>query len=143
MIYIASDHAGWRTKEVIKNCLAKKGKVFIDLSSPYFNPQDDYPLIAKKVARQVAKNKNSWGVLICDTGIGMSIAANRVKGIRAALVFNDWMVLRARKHEDANIIVFGEELQKPEKAVKMLEKFLRIKFSGANRHRRLSKPGLL
>ncbi len=139
MIYIASDHAGWDLKEYIKKYFNKKGVKYLDLSNPYFDKKDDYPIFGKKVANSVYKDKRSKGILICDTGIGMSIAANRKKGIRAALVFNEWMAERARQHNDANILVLGAELQSKKKTLKMIDIFLSTPFSKAARHRRRVK----
>jgi ribose 5-phosphate isomerase B len=136
MIYIATDHAGWKTKEAIKDWLVKKGLPFADKSEKFFDAKDDYPGFANLVAKAVKKDVNAIGVLICDTGVGMAIAANRVKGIRAALVFNNWMARRAREHNHANIIVFGDELQKIPQVITMLQTFLKTKFSSASRHRR-------
>ncbi len=139
MIYIASDHAGWDLKEYIKKYFDKKGIKYLDLSNPYFDKKDDYPVFAKKVAGSVYKDKRSKGILICDTGIGMSIAANRKKGIRAALVFNEWMAERSRQHNDANVLVLGAELQSKKKALRMIDIFLSTPFSKAVRHRRRVK----
>lgn len=139
MLYIASDHAGWKTKEHLKKYLDKKHVKYEDLSSKKYNPHDHYPEFAQAVAKKVLKEKGSFGVLVCDSGAGMLVAANRFKGIRATLLLNNWTTLRARKHEDANVAVFGEELTKPRTAAKLLGKFLRLDFSSADRHRKRIK----
>lgn len=139
MLYIASDHDGWETKEYLKKYLDKKGIEYSDLSSKGHDPKDNYPEFAQAVAKSVLKDKGAFGVLVCDSGAGMSIAANRYKGIRATLLLDEWTTLRARKDEDANVAVFGRKLTKPRKAAALLSKFLRIEFSKKPRHKRRIK----
>ncbi len=135
MLYIASDHAGWELKEKIKSYLDKKNIKYQDLSNISFDEKDDYPVFAQKLSKLVVKNK-AKGILICDTGIGMSIVANKHKGVRAALAFNEWMAERSRQHNDANILVLGAQLYGVRKAIRMIEVFLKTKFSKVSRHKK-------
>ena len=139
MIYLGADHAGWKTKEYFKKYLKRKDLGFKDFSSPVYNSKDDYPIIAEKVAKKVARDKESLGILICDSGTGMAVAANKVKGIRAALVFNNWMARHAKADDHANVLVFGEALQRPDQAVRMYQAFMLVRNSSASRHLRRLK----
>ena len=108
-IFISSDHAGFKLKEAIKIYLSKKKINFQDLG-PNNNNSVDYPDFARKVARKVKTSKNNIGILVCGSGIGMSIAANRHKNIRAAQCFNSKSTKLSRLHNDANIITLGSRL---------------------------------
>lgn len=99
----------------------------------------DYPEYARKVANKVAGDKSSLGVLICRTGIGMSISANKVKGIRAALCYNPQIAIQSRKHNDANIICFGADYLSFKDAWQSLQNFLNTKFEGGRHKRRIDK----
>lgn len=130
--FIASDHAGYELKEYLKGKYA-----FIDLGT--FNDSSvDYPDYAKKVCKYVLKEK-ARGVLICGTGIGMSMAANRYKGIRAALCNDVGVAELARLHNDANILVLGGRVTKPLEAEKIVKRFFEAKFSNENRHKKRIK----
>jgi len=109
-IFISSDHAGFKLKEIIKLYLTKKKLNFIDLG-PINDARVDYPLFAHKVARKVKTNQNHVGILVCGSGIGMNIVANRHKNIRAAQCFNLKSAKLSRLHNDANIITLGARLQ--------------------------------
>lgn len=139
--YIGADHAGFKTKETLKRHLAKKGIGTIDLGAFDNNPVD-YPDFAEKVAEKVASDKGSFGLLVCGTGIGMGIAANKVKGIRAANPFDSYTAKVAREHNDANIICLGGRTYKPTQAKRILDAFLKAKPMGEQRHaRRIEKIG--
>ncbi len=139
-VYLGADHAGTRLKEVLKVALIEDGHVLQDVSPAAPEGGDDYPNYAFAVAEHVRRNKESLGILVCDTGIGMAVAANKVPGITAALVTNTFAARRAREHNDANILVLGSEEIKPAEAVKLMRIFLNTPFSHAERHdRRMRK----
>ena len=132
--YIGSDHAGFKTKESLQKFLEKKGIQTLDLGT-HDEESVDYPDYAEKVAKKVAKDKGSFGLLICGTGIGMSIAANKVKGIRAANPFDTKTATLARAHNNANIICLSGREYKAEFAKKILNAFLNAKPSKLARHK--------
>ena len=107
-IFISSDHAGYKLKDYIKNNIHKKNKIF-DLG-PFDTKSVDYPLYAHKLAKNVKKSKNNFGILICGSGTGMNIVANKHKNIRAALCFSVKSTKLSRLHNDANIITLGSRL---------------------------------
>jgi ribose 5-phosphate isomerase B len=130
-IFIASDHAGFAMKQYL---LEYSGFKMIDLGTD--SPEScDYPVFAKKLSDEILNVENGYGVLICNTGIGMTIAANRRRGIRAALCFNEKMAELSRRHNDANIIVFGSGIITNETALNCLRLFFNAEFE-AGRHRR-------
>jgi ribose 5-phosphate isomerase B len=133
-IYIGADHAGFSYKDKIKKELNKKYNVQ-DLS-PKFKEGDDFPDVAFKVAEKVSKNKNSKGVLICGSGAGMVIAANKVKGIRAVEIYDKYSAKMSREHNDANIATFGERDISFEKMKSLLNIWLKTKVSNEERHHR-------
>ncbi|MDO8511743.1 MAG: RpiB/LacA/LacB family sugar-phosphate isomerase [bacterium] len=142
-IYFGADHDGNPLKEVIKNELKRDGYEIYDLSPSTPEGGDDYPDYAFAVAEEIAKDADARGILICDTGIGMSIAANKIKGARAALVLDTFGAKRAREHNDANIIVFGTSEIKKNVAIESTKYFLETMFSSAERHvRRVGKINL-
>ena len=108
-IFISSDHAGFNLKENIKIFLRKKKYSFIDIG-PKNNNRVDYPIYAHAVARKVKKNKNYRGILVCGSGMGMNITANRHKNIRAAQCYNPKSTKLSRLHNDSNIITLGSRL---------------------------------
>lgn len=137
-ILIANDHSGFILKNKIVKYLLDKNISVLDYGT---NTQEtvDYPDYAKKVVDGILEESAPLGILICVTGIGMSIAANRVSGIRAALCFDLFMAERARAHNDANILVLGAEILEENMAYQMVDKFLKTKFEGGRHSRRLSK----
>lgn len=135
MIYLASDHAGFALKEKIKGWLGEMSQAFQDLGPTEFNPNDDYPVYAKPVAEKVSAG-DGQGILVCDTGEGMTIAANRYPGVRATLVTDELTAERSREHNDSNVLVLGAELQGEEQAKRFLEIWLETPFSDAPRHER-------
>jgi len=142
-IYLGADHAGWERKEKIKEWLSVDGLNFEDLSSPWPDPEDDYPDVAFKVAEQVAAENETLGVLICGSGIGMCTAANKVKGIRAATVYNVWMAEVSRKDNDANILCLPGRTLEDNEVKEIIKIWLETNFSGENRHtRRINKINL-
>ncbi len=127
--FIASDHAGFALKNALKEKLKEKF-AFIDLG-PFSSDSVDYPDFAEKLAKKIVEEKGALGILVCGTGIGMSIAANKIKGIRAATIYDEFSAKAAREHNDANIACFGARTIDVENAVKMAEIFLATKFAGA------------
>ena len=136
-IFISSDHAGYRLKDYIKNNITKKIKVF-DLG-PFDTKSVDYPLYAHKLAKNVKKSKNNFGILICGSGTGMNIVANKHKNIRAAQCFSVKSTKLSRLHNDANIITLGSRLISKKNALNYVRIFLRTKFEGGRHLRRVKK----
>ena len=137
-IFISSDHAGYELKEDIKSHLSKKKLSFQDLG-PFNDDRVDYPDYAHKVARKVKANKSNVGILVCGSGMGMNIAANRHKNIRAAQCFNLKSTKLSRLHNDANIITLGSRLLSKKNALKFISVFLNTKFEGGRHTKRIRK----
>ena len=137
-IFISSDHAGFNLKEIIKKFLLKKKLKFNDLG-PYNNNKVDYPDFAHKVAKKVKIKRNHVGILVCGSGMGMNMAANRHKNIRAAQCFNLKSAKLARLHNDANIITLGSRLLTKKNALNCVSVFLNTKFEGGRHRKRIKK----
>ena len=137
-ICIASDHAGYKLKENIKDFLIKKNVSIFDLG-PMNENSVDYPDYAKKVANRVKANKSDIGILVCGSGTGMAISANKIKGIRAAVCYNVKSTRLSRLHNNANIISLGSRLTKKNTAIKLVSIFLNTKFEGGRHLRRVKK----
>jgi len=137
-IFISSDHAGFKLKEDIKSHLSKKKLSFQDLG-PFNEDRVDYPDYAHKVARKVKANKSNVGILVCGSGMGMNIAANRHKNIRAAQCFNLKSTKLSRLHNDANIITLGSRLLTKKLAINCVNTFLNTKFEGGRHSKRIKK----
>ena len=137
-IFISSDHAGFQLKETIKNYLTKKKMKFIDLG-PINDNSVDYPDYAHKLAKKVKISKNNVGILVCGSGTGMNIAANKHKNIRAAQCFNTKSTKLSRLHNDANIITLGSRLITKKNALKFISVFLNTKFDGGRHLKRVKK----
>jgi len=138
MYVIASDHGGLELKEAILHfCKTRKMDVR-DLGTN--GPESvDYPDFGEKVARAVSSGEVEAGILICGTGIGMSIVANKFPGVRAALAHDEFTAQMAKEHNNANILVMGGRVQTPEQGVKMVTSWLDSKFEGGRHQRRLDK----
>jgi ribose 5-phosphate isomerase B len=137
-IFVSSDHAGYKLKEVIKLHLSKKKISFVDMG-PQNDDRVDYPDFAHKVAKRVKTNKNNVGILVCGSGMGMNIAANRHKNIRAAQCFNLKSTKLSRLHNDANIITLGSRLLSKKLALSCVIAFLNTKFEGGRHLKRIKK----
>ena len=137
-IFISSDHAGFTLKESIKVFLNKKGYKYSDLG-PTNDNRVDYPDFAHKVAKKVKNNKNNVGILVCGSGMGMNITANRHKNIRAAQCFNLKSTKLSRLHNDANIITLGSRLLSKKLALNCVIAFLNTKFEGGRHLKRIKK----
>ncbi len=136
-IFIASDHAGYKLKNTIIVRFSKKQKI-IDLG-PKTKDSVDYPDYAKKLSKKVASNSGSFGILVCGSGMGMAIAANKTKNIRAALCYSNKNTKLSRLHNNANIITLGERLINKNKAINLIKTFLSTKFEGGRHLRRIKK----
>ena len=137
-VCIASDHAGFRLKEIIKDFLINKNISIIDLG-PMNENSVDYPDYAKKVSHRVNMKKSQVGILVCGSGTGMAISANKTKKIRAAVCYNLKSTRLSRQHNDANIIVLGARLTKKKTALKLVSIFFETKFEGGRHLRRVKK----
>ena len=136
-IFISSDHAGFNLKKNIIKKLSKKLKI-IDLG-PNSVESVDYPDYAQKLSKKVASNSRNLGILICGSGIGMSISANKNKKIRAALCYSIKSTKLSRLHNNANIITLGARLINKNKALNLIRVFLKTKFEGGRHLRRVKK----
>ena len=136
--YIATDHAGYALKEFTKNYVQELGHEIIDLG-PDSADRVDYPDYAKKCAKKVIEDKGSFGILICGTGIGISIAANKVEGIRAALCHDAYTASATRAHNDANILCFGERVVGKGVIESMIDAFCNTEFEGGRHAGRVDK----
>ena len=137
-ICIGSDHAGYKLKEFIKDFLIKKNVSIIDLG-PNDENSVDYPDYAKKVSNRVKSKKSDVGILVCGSGTGMSISANKIKGIRAAVCYNLRSTRLCRQHNNANIIAIGSRLIQKKEALRLIKIFLETKFEGGRHLRRINK----
>ena len=137
-ICIASDHAGLNLKEDIKNFLVNNNISIIDIG-PYDNKSVDYPDYAKKLAKRVKSKKSDLGILVCGSGTGMAISANKIKSIRAAVCYNAMSTRLSRQHNNANIIALGARLTNKRLSLKLVEIFLKTKFEGGRHLRRIKK----
>ena len=137
-ICISSDHAGFEVKELIKELLIKSKISIIDLG-PLSNKSVDYPDYAKKVSNRVSKKKSDIGILVCGSGTGMAISANKMKGIRAAVGYNIKSTQLSRQHNNANILCLGARLIKRKDIKKIVSIFLKTKFEGGRHKRRIKK----
>ncbi len=135
MIAIASDHGGFAMKQFLMQRLADKGIPFEDLGC-YSEDSVDYPVYGVKAARGVADGAYERAVLICGTGIGMSMAANKVPGVRAALCADCYSAQATREHNDSNVLCLGGRTIGPELAWKILDIWLTTPFSGLEKHAR-------
>ena len=137
-ICIASDHAGFNLKNYIKNFLIHRNISVIDLG-PINNSSVDYPDYAKKVSKRIKAGKSDLGILVCGSGTGMAISANKTKGIRAAVCYNLKSTRLSRQHNNANIISIGSRLISKKIAFKLVSIFLKTKFEGGRHLRRVKK----
>lgn len=137
-VAIGSDHAGYELKEYIINNLNKENFEITDFGTNSLDSVD-YPDFAFQVATSVSKGENTLGIIICGSGVGVSITANKVKGIRAANVFNQEMAKLAREHNDANILTLGSRFISKEVALEMANIFLSEPFAGGRHATRVDK----
>ena len=138
MMVIASDHGGLELKDAIKKCLVDRGLSVRDFGTDN-GDSVDYPDFGEKVARAVSSGEAERGILICGTGIGMSIVANKFPGVRAALVNDPFTARMAKEHNNANVLVMGGRVITPEIACRLVEIWLDSEFEGDRHQRRLDK----
>ena len=138
MIAIGSDHGGINLKKIIKEFLEERGLEVNDMGT-YDESSCDYPDIAKKVCDEIVLGKAEKGILVCGTGIGMSIAANKVDGIRAAHVTDTYSARMAKEHNNANIICLGERITGRDLALEIVKSYIDAEFGGARHQTRVDK----
>ena len=137
-VCITSDHAGFNLKEDIKNHLINK-KISIYDIGPYTSHSVDYPDYAKKLSNRIKLKKSDVGILVCGSGTGMAISANKIRSIRAAVCYNSKSTRLSRQHNNANIIALGSRLTKKKLSLKLVDIFLNTKFEGGRHLRRINK----
>lgn len=138
MIVIGSDHGGYELKEVMIKYLQSIGKEVKDCGT-FDGASVDYPDIAKEVCEEYKKGGYEFGILICGTGIGISIAANKIEGIRCALLNNEYSAKMTKRHNNSNIIAFGGRVVGPDMAIGMLEAYMSAEFEGGRHQKRIDK----
>jgi ribose 5-phosphate isomerase B len=137
-ISISSDHAGFRYKELIKNYLIKKGYEITDRGTSS-EESVDYPDLIQKSAKDVAEHKADFGIGVCGSGIGVSISANKVKGVRAALVLNQEMASLSRQHNNANFLALSQKFIEENQLFNIVNIWLNTAFEGGRHQRRVDK----
>ena len=137
-IAIGSDHAGFELKEKLRQQLSAEGHVVADFGTDSTN-STDYPDYAQKVGREVSAGRADRGILVCSTGVGMAIAANKIRGVRAAMAVNEDEVRLTREHNDANVLTIGAKFQDEQHAAALTELFLKTEFAGGRHARRVAK----
>ena len=140
-VLIASDHAGFKLKQILIEEL--QGEITFEDLGPFSENSVDYPDYAKKLSKKIDLKNDLVGVLICGSGIGMSMVANRFKNVRAALCMNNKMSMLARQHNNANILVLGSRLISEQEAIKCLLVFLKTNYEGGRHQARLDKFNLV
>ena len=139
-IYLGSDHRGFELKERLKAWLSEQGRKYEDMGPFEYDKDDDYPDFAKLVGEKVAADQGSKGILICGSGVGAVVAANKIKGIIAGTMFDPEQVKASVADENTNIIGLSNDYTSKEKNMEIVKAFLESKFSGAERHvRRVGK----
>lgn len=139
-IYVASDHAGFSLKEKINCLMNNDGYLVHDLGPGRIDSEDDFPDYAKTVCQKVVSSNNSIGILICGTGQGMAIAANKIKGVRATVCWNEKTARQAREHLNSNILCLGASYLNVHETKKIIETFLETSFSEQEKYsRRIEK----
>ena len=138
-IVLGSDHRGTELKAKLRDFLESTGHDVTDIGPATGAESVDYPDYAFKVARKVADGECERGILVCSSGIGMSMAANRGKGVRAALVHTEHEAQVSRAHNNANVLCFGQDTVDPDKVLELLEIWIKMPFEGGRHERRVSK----
>lgn len=140
MIFIGADHRGFELKERLKKRLMDDGWQITDLGNDHLDPSDDYVIFAEKVAKAVVNDKTNFGIILCGSGAGVDMVANKIDGVRSALVFDVARAKQARSHEDANVISLPADTLDEEEAYEFIKTFLITPFSQEARHiRRLEE----
>ena len=137
-VVIGSDHGGFEFKQTLAAYLKEKGFDVTDVGC-YDTNSVDYPDIAEKACKLVTSGEASWGVLVCGTGIGISIAANKISGIRCALVSNEYSAEMTKRHNNANMLAFGGRVTGPDLAKNILNAYINAEFEGGRHQNRVDK----
>lgn len=137
-IALGADHAGFELKDKIKNYLHQQG-IEVDDCGTNSNESVDYPDYAQRVGRQVSGKQANWGILVCGSGIGMAMAANKLPGVRAANVHHEVEAQLSREHNDANVLTLGARMLDEGTAIRIVERWLNTNFSGGRHARRVEK----
>lgn len=137
-VVVASDHAGYTYKEEIKKFLKSKGVQVLDVGTKSIE-SCDYPIFGREAAKKVAEGEADYGVLVCSSGEGIAISANKIKGVRAGIAYNDDVARLMRQHNNANMIAFGATFMKLPDVLNRIEIFLKTPFEGGRHERRVSE----
>lgn len=135
-VHLGSDHAGFELKAHLVGWLEQEGYEVVDHGAHVFDPADDYPPYVLRAAEAVAADPDSLGIVLGGSGNGEQIAANKVRGVRAALAWNDDTAGLAREHNDANVVSLGARMHTPDQATALVQRFLSTAYSGGERHAR-------
>jgi ribose 5-phosphate isomerase B len=135
-IYLATDHAAFELKEYVKRGLSEGGYDIEDCGAATFDPNDDYPDLIQIAAKKVAGDKGSFAAVFGKSGTGEAIVANKIKGVRAVIAFNEQNVKLAREHNNANVISIGSDFVNNEQAIAFIRLFVNTQFSSDERHHR-------
>ncbi|WP_326643113.1 ribose-5-phosphate isomerase [Streptosporangium sp. NBC_01755] len=135
-VYIGADHAGYELKNHIVSWLKEHGHEVVDCGPSFYDAEDDYPPFVLRAAQGVVEDPGSLGVVIGGSGNGEQIAANKVRGVRAALAWSEETARLAREHNNANVVGVGARMHTEEEATRFVEVFLNTSYSGAERHNR-------
>ena len=138
-VFIGADHVGYKLKNRLVDELKKMGYEPIDVGPKALDPADDYPDYAKPVAKAVSSGEAQRGVHTCVTGLGMSYTANRFRGVRAALAWNEQVAALSRQHGNSNVLVLPAQFVNEEQGVSILHKWLKTNFEGGRHERRIEK----
>ncbi|MBA3679050.1 RpiB/LacA/LacB family sugar-phosphate isomerase [Candidatus Saccharibacteria bacterium] len=134
-VYIASDHAGFVKKNKLAELLSKEYQV-VDLGPEELNPEDDYPVFAERIGNAVVEDPGSLGIIMCKSGEGAAMAANKIDGVRAALVWQPHLAVETRSDNDSNVLALPADELSLSDLSEIIDKFLTTPFSGAERHKR-------
>jgi ribose 5-phosphate isomerase B len=143
-IGVAADHGGFQLKEQLREALAAQGHQVVDFGPFRLDPSDDYPDFVIPLARAVAAGQTERGIALCTSGVGASIAANKIPGVRAALIHDEFSARQGVEDDDLNVLCLGSRVVDYRHALTLVQLFLAARFSAAERHlRRLAKVALL
>jgi ribose 5-phosphate isomerase B len=142
-VIVGSDHAGFEMKEFVKKYLTEHSIPFFDAGAENLDPQDGYPAFAFKVAENISSGKYTRGILMCGTGIGASIVANRVKKVRAALCYSPEMAQMSRLHNNSNVLVLGGRVTPTDIAAKIMDAWFEAAFEGGRHQKRIDEMDLV
>lgn len=132
-IFLGADHRGFAVKEQLKDSLHQRGYTVIDCGNEAHDPDDDYPIFAHAVADNVAKQPNSRGIVLCGSGVGVTIVANKIDHVRCALGFEAQQVVNARQDDDINVLAIATDFTAHEHVEKLVEAFLKTRFGHSER----------